>query len=144
MLTYSHVLIFFIFLETLNIILLYFFPQSTKGNAVGIFKAYEDSKAYPEIHAFIKYLIYWVAGTKLIFVALLIVIVIRGDAWTQLMSLAALLITTSTFYWKLYPIIKSLDSEGQLSVKGYSRTLAIMIATFLVLFLVALLYRTFN
>ena len=101
---YAIVILFFIVLETMNIILLYFVPQSTKGNAVGIFKAFEESKNHPEIHALVKYLINWVAGIKLIFVTLLIVIVTLGDSRTQVMSLVALIISTSTFFWRLYPL----------------------------------------
>jgi hypothetical protein len=67
----SIVIILFIVLESMNVIVLYFFPGSRKGNGVGIFKAYEKSKNYPDLHAFIKYLIHWVAGTKLIFILLL-------------------------------------------------------------------------
>ena len=37
-------MIFFIILESLNVIILYKFPSSTKGNGVGIFDAYEKSK----------------------------------------------------------------------------------------------------
>ncbi len=137
----SIVLTIFIVLETMNILLLYFFPHSTKGNAVGIFKAFEESKKYPEIHSLVKYLIYWVAGTKLIFVLLLVVILIVGDSKTQTMSMAALIISTATFYWRLHPLLKSMDQQNQLSIKGYSKTLAIMIASFILAFIFALIWH---
>ena len=136
----SIAIILFIILEGANVFLLYFFPQSKKGNGVGVFEAFEKSKEIPEVHAFVKYLINWVAGTKLIFIALLIVIVINGDEKTIIYSAIALIISISTFYFRLYPLIKSMDVKGQISPKGYSKTLLIMISTFLLTFLSALLY----
>lgn len=128
----------FIVLETLNIILLYFAPGSKKGNGVGVFTAYEKSKAYPEIHAFIKYLINWVAGTKLIFIALLLVVLITGSGTTKLLAVAALIPSIATFYWRLYPAIRRMDKQDSISPKGYSKTLLAMITVFLLGFTAAL------
>ncbi len=50
-------LIVFGILEVANVVMLYFIPETKMGNGVGVFEAYEKSKEYPEIHAFIKYLI---------------------------------------------------------------------------------------
>ena len=61
------VIVIFIFLELANVLMLYFAPGSKYANAVGVFSAWEKSKQYPEIHDFVKYLVYWVAGAKLIF-----------------------------------------------------------------------------
>jgi len=57
-----------------SVIIHYFMPESSRCNRLGVFNAYDKSKADPEIHAFVKYLINWVAGTKIIFITLLIVI----------------------------------------------------------------------
>ena len=65
------VIIAFILLEASNVLALYFAPGSKRANAVGVFSAWEKSKQYPEIHDFVKYLVYWVAGAKLIFLFLL-------------------------------------------------------------------------
>ncbi len=62
----SIVTILFLILEMTNVLTLYFFPGSKYANAIGVFKAWEKSKADPEIHDFVKYLVNWVAGTKLI------------------------------------------------------------------------------
>lgn len=134
----SIAIIVFIVLESLNIIILYFAPDSKIGNGVGVFNAYEKSKEYPEIHSFIKYLINWVAGTKLIFIFLLIVIVITGNRLTRLLSVAALVLSIATFYWRLYPAIKKMDRMGFISPKGYSKTLLVMITLFLIGFFSAL------
>jgi hypothetical protein len=143
MTVFSVVIALFILLEGSNIFLLYFFPKSEKGNAVGMFNAYEKSKADPEVHALIKYLINWVAGSKLIFVTLLLVLIFTGDETIQLYSMFALIFSISTFFWRLYPLMKSMDQRGQITPKGYSKTLAIMISCFLLTFIVAIIYYFF-
>lgn len=143
----SIAMILFIILETSNVIILYKFPSSTKGNGVGVFDAYEKSKCDPEVHAFIKYLINWIAGTKLIFILLLVVVILTGTIVTKIFSLVALIFSISTFFWKLYPVIKKIDESGHISPHGYSKTLGTMIAFFLGFFitaLVAFLYKYFQ
>jgi len=44
-------------LETLNVLMLYFAPDTRRGNGLGVFNAYEKSKADAEVHALVKYLI---------------------------------------------------------------------------------------
>ncbi|PKO13971.1 MAG: hypothetical protein CVU39_16460 [Chloroflexi bacterium HGW-Chloroflexi-10] len=100
------VIIVFIFLELSNVYVLYFFPGSKYANAVGVFKAWETSKKYPEIHDFVKYLVNWVAGAKLIFLFLLGVIVFFGNLNLQRLSLIALGLATLSFYWRLFPLIR--------------------------------------
>lgn len=133
----SVVIIIFLVLETLNVIILYFTPGTGRGNGIGVFRAYEKSKENPEIHRLVQYLVNWIAGTKLIFIALLLVILFTGDRTTQFFGLIALILSVATFYWRLYPMIKSMDVDGLLSPRGYSRTLALMIAGFLVVFIAA-------
>ena len=128
----------FAVLETLNVIMLYFTPGTRKGNGVGVFNAYEKSKADPEVHALITYLINWVAGTKLIFIILLVVILITGNSTTKLFSVIGLILSILSFYWRLYPAIKSMDNKGNITPKGYSKTLGVMIAGFIGIFLIAL------
>ncbi len=129
----------FAILETLNIIILYFVPTSKKGNGVGVFNAFEKSKEIPEVHALIKYLINWIAGTKLIFIMLLLVIIYQGDTTTQYLSAVALIISIASFYWRLFPAIKQMDKNGEINPKGYSKTLGIMIFGFIVVFIIGLL-----
>ena len=61
------VILAFILLEFSNVLALYFAPGSKYANAVGVFSAWEKSKQDPEIHDFVRYLVNWVAGAKLIF-----------------------------------------------------------------------------
>lgn len=135
----SIAIILFIVLELSNVIILYFKPDSKLGNGVAVFDGWEKSKSDPELHSFIKYLVYWVAGTKLIFIVLLIVILLTGSETTKLLSVVALIISIGSYYWRLHPIIKGLDKKGEITPKGYSKTLGIMIGTFMIVFFVALI-----
>ena len=134
----SGAIVIFLLLECLNVWTLYFNPGSQIGNGLGVFDAWERSKADAEMHQFIRYLVFWVAGAKLIFIALLIVILFTANERTQLLTVVAMIASISSFFWRLYPIIKSLDANGQIRPSGYSRTLAMMIAGFIALFAIAL------
>ena len=48
----------FIVLESLNVLTLYFNPGSQLGNGIGVFHAWETSKADPDMHQFVRYLVY--------------------------------------------------------------------------------------
>jgi len=131
------VILAFIILETSNVLALYFAPGSKKANAVGVFNAWEKSKENPEIHNFIKYLVNWVAGTKLIFLLLLGVIAFFGDLKLQQLSLLALGTATLTFFWRLFPLIRRMDRNGQIEPKNYSILLGVMISVMILLFGIA-------
>lgn len=127
----SAAIVVFLVMETLNICVLYFYPNSLMGNGVGVFNAYEESKSHPEVHALINYLVNWVAGTKLIFVMLLVVILATGSATTKLFAVVSLILSILSFFWRLFPAIRKMDSDGWITPKGYSRTLGVMIACFI-------------
>jgi hypothetical protein len=133
----NFVILAFVLLELSNVLMMYFAPGSKNANAVGVFTAWEKSKQYPEIHEFIKYLVFWVAGTKLIFLCLLIMIVLFGDPELQRMTLIVLAATTASFFWRLFPLIRKMDKSGQVDPKNYSIILGVMIAVFVAVFLVA-------
>lgn len=135
----SIVIIIFIVLEASNVLMLYFTPGTKRGNGIGVFNAYEKSKKDPEISSFVEYLINWVAGTKLIFIALLIVILIKGDDTTMLFSVGALILTILSYFWRLHPGIRKMDKQDQINPKGYSKTLGIMIVGFMGMFVGALI-----
>jgi hypothetical protein len=135
----SVVIIGFIILETTNVIALYFFPGSKYANSVGVFKAWERSKQEPEIHDFVKYLVNWVAGTKLIFLLLLVVILFTADIQGLFYTGVALVISISSFFLRLFPLIRKMDREDQVDPKNYSAILGLMISVFVLMFLAALL-----
>jgi len=131
------VIIGFLFLEAINVTTLYFDPGSKLANGVGVFKAWEESKQYPDIHDFIKYLVNWVAGTKLIFIFLLIVVLYFGDRNTLLYTAVALFASILSFYWRLFPLIRHMDQNSQIEPKNYSIGLASMILVFVIVFFIA-------
>ena len=139
----SIAILVFMVLETTNVVTLYFWPGSRLANGVGIFDGWEKSKADPELHQFIRYLVFWVAGTKLIFIALLLVILLTTGEQTQLLTVVALIASILSFFWRLFPIVRSLDREGHITPAGYSKGLGIMIAGFIGLFALALIVSLF-
>jgi hypothetical protein len=122
------------FLEALNVCALYFFPDSKYANSTGVFTAWERSKRDPEIHAFVRYLVNWVAGVKLMFLLLLAVIVLYADEKLHTFSLVALALATASFFGRLFPIIRKMDKEGQIEPKNYSFLLGAMIVVFVAVF----------
>jgi hypothetical protein len=129
----------FVCLELLNVLMLYFSPGSSRGNGVGVFNAWEKSKEDDNVHQLVRYLVFWVAGTKLIFIGLLIVIILTGGRTTQLVSVGVMILSILSFYWKLYPMIRRMDRKAQITPKGYSKTLGVMIAAFVAVFLASFL-----
>ena len=86
---------------------------------------------------------YWVAGVKLIFIFLLIVILFTGTETTKMFAVIAIILSIATYFFKLHPIIKKLDSMGKITPKGYSKTLGYMISSFLIMFSLALIIYLF-
>ncbi len=126
----SAAIIAFAVIETLNIGMLYFRPGSRIGNGIGVFNAYPKAEADPETGELVRYLVNWVAGTKLIFVALLVVILVTGSEATKTYAVVALILSILSFFWRLFPAISRLDKDHQITPRGYSRTLGLMIACF--------------
>lgn len=135
-------LLLFVILEISNVVVLYFVPGSRAANGVGVFRAYEKSKEDPEVHALVTYLIHWVAGSKVIFIALAVGVVLVGNPEIKVFSVFALILSVLTFFWRLYPAVKAMDAAGQIVPRGYSRTLARIILGLVAVFVGALLvYR---
>ena len=125
----------FLLLEVLNILVLYRKPSMKEGNGLGIFKVLDDIEPGNQVHHLIRYLTNWIANAKFIFVALGIVVIIFGDEVVQFHAALALAFSIMMFYFTLYPILKKLDEEGQLAVRGYSKTLAYTILSFFLTFI---------
>jgi hypothetical protein len=75
------VIIGFLLLEISNVIVLFFIPDSKQVHGMGMFPAWEKSKSDSDIYNLMRCLTIWVAGSKLILVALLIVILIWGNTF---------------------------------------------------------------
>lgn len=134
------VLLAFILLEFSNVVTLYFFPGSKRANGVGVFAAWEKSKQFPEVHDLMRYLVYWVAGVKLIFLFLLGLILWYADLNLERLSLVALVLAILTFYWRMFPLALKMDHEGQVQPKNYSLVLGAMILAMIVLFIAIALF----
>lgn len=124
----------FLILELANVLALYFRPNSLNFNSVGAFKAWEQSKSHPEIHDLVRYLTYWVAGTKLIFIALLAVILLTASENTQRVAALVMIPCIATFYWRLFPLSRKMGREGQLTTQNYDKVLSITILAMLIAF----------
>lgn len=125
------VIVGFLVLEAANVVTLYFFPGSKMANGVGVFRAWDKSKQDPEIHEFVKYLVNWIAGTKLIFILLLIVILLTAQEQTVFFTGGALVVSIASFFWRLLPAIQKMDGDNQIAPKGYAATLGRMILAML-------------
>lgn len=133
------IILLFMLLESANVLSLYFWPENPYANGVGVFRAWEKSKADPAMHCFARYLVNWVAGTKLIFLLLLGIILWRGDAVIWRLTAAALALAIAAFFWRLYPLARQMGQAGELTPSRYDRTLAAMIAVMVAAFLLAAL-----
>ena len=129
----------FLILEAANVISLYFLPGSKFANGIGVFKAWEKSKQDPEVHDLVKYLVYWVAGTEVISILLLIVILLTAQGKTLIFAGAAMVVSIGTFFWRLFPLIQKMDRNDQIQPKHYSATLGWLILGFILVFLSAVL-----
>ena len=99
----------------------------------------EKSKEDIEIHDLVKYLVNWVAGTKLIFILLLFLILMTADEQTLIYSSAVLAGTISVFFWRLFPLIRKMDLNGQIIPNNYSFFLGGMILVFVLGFIIVFL-----
>jgi len=133
------VIIGFLIMEAANVISLYFLPGSKFANGIGVFKAWEKSKQDPEVHDLVKYLVYWVAGTKVISILLLVVILLTAQGKSLIFAGAVMVVSIATFFWRLFPLIRKMDRSNQIEPKNYSATLGWMIFGFILVFLAAVI-----
>jgi len=133
------IIIAFLIMEFVNVVALYFMKDSKRFNSIGVFNAWEKSKSDPEMHNFVKYLTNWVAGTKLIFIALLIVIIVTAEIHTIVLIGIAMVCSIATFFWKLYPLIRKMDKASQITPNNYSKLLFVMILSFIAVFIVGII-----
>ena len=68
------------------------------------------------------------AGIKLIVVGLVLVLIFTASTTTLIYAAIALVIAIASFYWRMFPMIRTADDRGQITPQGRSRTLAWMVA----------------
>ena len=126
-------------MELGNVLILYFMPDSRLGNGVAVFDSWNYVKEDKTLNLFSHYMAYWVAGVKLIFIFLLVVVLLTGTETTRVWAVVAMILSIATYFWKLYPIIKKLDQMWKITPKGYSKTLGLMITGILIMFSLSLI-----
>jgi len=124
-------IILFCVMEIGNVFILYFMPDSRLGNGVAVFDSWRDAKKDNALDLFVHYMAYWVAGVKLIFIFLLVVVLFTGTEATKMWAVIAMILSIASYFWKLHPIIKKLDEMNKITPKGYSKVLGAMISGFL-------------
>lgn len=123
----------FIIIETFNVLSLFFFPEFKYANGIAIFSALEKSKKDKEISNIIKYLTYWVASSKVIFIFLLTLILFSSDINFKANAALILSLGISIFYLKLFPLIRKMDRNNEITPSGYSKVLVAIILSFIVI-----------
>ncbi len=133
-------IIVFALLETVNVLVIYFWPEFQYGNGVAVFKQWTKSKTDNKEHLFARYMANWVAGSKLVFIALLLVIYFTAGDTTKFYTIVAMIPAVATYYLFLHPIIKKLDDMDEVAPKGYSKILLSMISAIISLFALAAVF----
>ncbi|MEW6564419.1 MAG: hypothetical protein ACOZCE_00615 [Spirochaetota bacterium] len=133
-------IIVFILLELTNVVIMYVKPDFTYGNSMASFEGWERAKQDEKNYLYSKYLVNWVANCKLIFIVLLLNIVIFGNEASKIVGVVVTIVSIGIYYITLHPIISKLDEMGEIRPKGYSKTLGLMIAGFMIMFSVALIF----
>ena len=125
--TLQTILIIFVIVELMNVLELYYFRERCMFNNVALFECWERAKEDPQMYALISYLMNWVAGVKLISIGLLLVIVFTTPQFSILIAAISMVLTISTFYWRMYPTLRKQDFRGNLDPKGRSLQLGVMV-----------------
>lgn len=137
-------IIIFVIMESANVLILYFAPDSRLGNGVAVFNPWFNLKKDKANELFSQYMVNWVAGTKLIFIALLLVILFTGTETTKFFAVIVMILSIASYYFRLHSIIKKMDSMGEITPKGYSKVLFWMITTFMFMFSCAAIIAFFS
>ncbi|MFI3175534.1 MAG: hypothetical protein R3Y53_10115 [Bacillota bacterium] len=131
-------ILLFVLMESMNIIMLTFFPDSKIGNAIGVFNPWFSLKENESNELFAKYMVNWVASTKLIFIMLLLAIYFQGSESLKVVTMVVMIFSILAYFFRLHPTIKKLDALGEITPIGYSKILGLMITGFILMFAVAL------
>lgn len=129
----------FLVMELSNVLIMYFKPNFKYGNSMHTFKQWYKAQNNETERLFVKYLVNWVANCKLIFLTLLAVVAVFGNELITVCAIIATILSIAIYFVSLHPIIAKLDRLGEIQPRGYSRTLAVTIGSFMLMFSFALL-----
>lgn len=130
----SITIIIFCIMEFSNVVVLYFFTDYKIANSVAFFDTWDKIKKEEDTKLFGYYMVYWVAGVKLIFIFLLLIIAFLGSELLKIFAIISMILSISTYFFKLHHIIKKLDEMNKITPKNYSKILDNMIIIFLLMF----------
>ncbi len=117
----------FVVLESANVVILYFFPEFAYGNSMRVFQAWSHCQEDERTRLFAKYMANWVAGTKLIFIALLVGVLAVGGSEMKAVSVGLMIPAIGSYYFMLRPLIEQMDRRNELNPTGYAKQLTITI-----------------
>ena len=89
------------------------------------------------MHRFARYMVNWVAGTKLIFLLLLVVILLTGNEQTLRLTSAAMALAIASFFGRLFPLVRQMGREHEITPTNYDRMLGWMIGAMVAAFILA-------
>lgn len=120
-------LLIFVIVETLNMLELYFLQDNCRFNGACVFSGWKKSKADPEVHALMRYLVNWLAGVKMIVVGLLLVLIFTVPEESLLLITITLFLTTASYFWRMHPMLRAADQAGQVIPRGHAKRLSVMV-----------------
>jgi len=120
-------LLVFVAIEMLSVLELYFMQDHAVVNGVSMFRGWEISKEVPVVHDLICYLVNWVAGIKLIVIALILVLIFTAPQQTLICAGVALVLAISSYFWRMYPTLRKHDQAGLVEPRGRSRLMGVMV-----------------
>jgi len=130
------VIIAFLLLEISNVFVLFFTPDSRQVHGMGMFPVWERSKKDPNVYNLMRYLGLWVAGSKLILIVLLIVILVLGNPLMKVVTGYATALSMLPFYGGLFPAMKKIDENDQVEPKGFAMRLGFTITMLILALLI--------
>lgn len=129
----------FVALELANVFLMYVKPDFRHGNSMAVFAAWGRSQSDENQRLFVAYMVCWVANCKVIFSVLLLIVALFASEELTFWAVLATSASIALYYVTLHPLIRALDARGEIHPAGYSRTLGLNIAVFLIMFVGAAL-----
>lgn len=124
----------FVALELANVFVMYFKPGFRHANSMAVFAAWGRAQPDENQRLFVTYLVRWVANCKVIFIALFLIIALFATEAVKFWAVVVATVSIALYYVTLHPLIRKLDAQGEIQPAGYSKTLALNIAAFLLLF----------
>lgn len=126
----------FLLLEISNVFVLFFAPDSPQVHGMGMFPVWEKIKKDVNMYNLVRYFTFWVAGSKLILIVLLVIVLVMGTPMMKVIAGYVTGLSMLPFYWGLFPTMKKIDENDQVEPKGFAMRLGFTITMFILMFLI--------